>query len=208
MERFFDESGGTQLIIHSPFGSRINRAWGLALRKRFCRTFNFELQAAASEDALILSLSAGHSFALEEVWRYISSASAEHLLTQAVLDAPLFGVRWRWNAGVSLALPRYAGGRKVAPQIQRMKSEDLTAAVFPDQLACLENIVGEREIPDHPLVEQTLDDCLHEAMDCEGWLNLLRRIEDKRIRLICRDLPAPSPLAAAILNARPYALSR
>ncbi|MBG8562065.1 DEAD/DEAH box helicase [Pseudomonas qingdaonensis] len=205
MERFFDESGGTQLIIHSPFGSRINHAWGLALRKRFCRTFNFELQAAASEDALILSLSAGHSFALEEVWRYISSASAEHLLTQAVLDAPLFGVRWRWNAGVSLALPRYAGGRKVAPQIQRMKSEDLTAAVFPDQLACLENIVGEREIPDHPLVEQTLDDCLHEAMDCEGWLNLLRRIEDRRIRLICRDLPAPSPLAAAILNARPYA---
>ena len=204
MERFFDESGGTQLIIHSPFGSRINRAWGLALRKRFCRTFNFELQAAASEDALILSLSAGHSFALEQVWRYIPSASAEHLLTQAVLDAPLFGVRWRWNAGVALALPRYAGGRKVAPQIQRMKSEDLTAAVFPDQLACLENIVGEREIPEHPLVEQTLDDCLHEAMDCEGWLNLLRRIETNRIRLICRDLPAPSPLAAAILNARPY----
>lgn len=204
MERFFDESGGTQLIIHSPFGSRINRAWGLALRKRFCRTFNFELQAAASEDALILSLSAGHSFALEQVWRYIPSASAEHLLTQAVLDAPLFGVRWRWNAGVALALPRYAGGRKVAPQIQRMKSEDLTAAVFPDQLACLENIAGEREIPEHPLVEQTLDDCLHEAMDCEGWLNLLRRIETNRIRLICRDLPAPSPLAAAILNARPY----
>ncbi|MDD0974347.1 DNA glycosylase AlkZ-like family protein [Pseudomonas fontis] len=205
MERFFDESGGTQLIIHSPFGSRINRAWGLALRKRFCRTFNFELQAAASEDAIILSLSAGHSFALDEVWRYLPSASAEHLLIQAVLDAPLFGVRWRWNAGVSLALPRFASGRKIAPQIQRMKSEDLTAAVFPDQLACLENIVGEREIPDHPLVEQTLDDCLHEAMDCEGWLALLRRIERKQITLICRDLPAPSPLAAAILNARPYA---
>ena len=205
MERFFDESGGTQLIIHSPFGSRINRAWGLALRKRFCRTFNFELQAAASEDAIILSLSAGHSFPLEEVWRYLPSASAEHILVQAVLDAPLFGVRWRWNAGVALALPRFAGGKRIAPQIQRMRSEDLTAAVFPDQLACLENIVGEREVPDHPLVEQTLDDCLHEAMDAEGWLALLRRIENGGIRLLCRDLPAPSPLAAAILNARPYA---
>ena len=205
MERFFDESGGTQLIIHTPFGSRINRAWGLALRKRFCRTFNFELQAAASEDAIVLSLSTSHSFALEEVWRYLNSASAEQVLVQALLDAPLFGVRWRWNAGTALALPRYSGGRKVAPQLQRMKSEDLIATVFPDQIACLENIVGEREIPDHPLVEQTLDDCLHEAMDSEGWLQLLRRIETADIRLICRDLPAPSPLAAAILNARPYA---
>src|SRR5690606_6260201 len=121
MERFFDESGGTQLVIHTPFGSRINRAWGLALRKRFCRTFNFELQAAASEDAIVLSLSTSHSFALEEVWRYLHSNTAEHLLIQAVLDAPLFGVRWRWNAGVALALPRYTGGRKVAPQLQRMK---------------------------------------------------------------------------------------
>ncbi|WP_442112499.1 DEAD/DEAH box helicase [Pseudomonas sp. NUPR-001] len=204
MERFFDESGGTQLIIHSPFGSRINRAWGLALRKRFCRTFNFELQAAASEDAIVLSLSTSHSFALDEVWRYLSSNSAESLLVQALLDAPLFAVRWRWNAGVALALPRFVGGRKVAPQIQRMKSEDLIAAVFPDQIACLENIVGERQIPDHPLVEQTLDDCLHQAMDCEGWLQLLRRIEQGQITLISRDLPAPSPLAAAILNARPY----
>lgn len=204
MERFFDESGGTQLIIHSPFGSRINRAWGLALRKRFCRTFNFELQAAASEDAIILSLSTGHSFPLEDVWRFLSTANAEQVLIQAVLDAPLFGVRWRWNAGVALALPRFAGGKRIAPQIQRMRSEDLTAAVFPDQLACLENIVGEREVPDHPLVEQTLDDCLHEAMDADGWLTLLRRIETGDIRLICRDLPAPSPLAAAILNARPY----
>ena len=204
MERFFDASGGTQLIIHSPFGSRINRAWGLALRKRFCRTFNFELQAAASEDAIVLSLSTSHSFVLEEVWRYLSSNNAESVLIQALLDAPLFGVRWRWNAGVALALPRFVGGRKVAPQIQRMKSEDLIAAVFPDQIACLENIVGERQIPDHPLVEQTLDDCLHQAMDCEGWLALLRRIERGQISLISRDLPAPSPLAAAILNARPY----
>ncbi|MEX5352437.1 DEAD/DEAH box helicase [Pseudomonas juntendi] len=204
MERFFDETGGTQLIIHSPYGSRINRAWGLALRKRFCRTFNFELQAAASEDAIVLSLSTSHSFELDEVWRYLASRSAEPILVQALLDAPLFGVRWRWNAAVALALPRYVGGRKVAPQIQRMKSEDLIAAVFPDQIACLENIAGERQIPDHPLVEQTLDDCLHEAMDSEGWLALLRRMEQGEIRLLARDLPAPSPLAAAILNARPY----
>jgi len=205
MERFFDESGGTQLIIHSPYGSRINRAWGLALRKRFCRTFNFELQAAASEDAIVLSLSTSHSFELDEVWRYLNSRSAEPILIQALLDAPLFGVRWRWNAGVAMALPRFVGGRKVAPQIQRMKSEDLVAAVFPDQIACQENIVGERLVPDHPLVEQTLDDCLHEAMDSEGWLALLRRMESGAVRLLCRDLPAPSPLAAAILNARPYA---
>ncbi|USS55041.1 DEAD/DEAH box helicase [Pseudomonas kermanshahensis] len=205
MERFFDESGGTQLIIHSPYGSRINRAWGLALRKRFCRTFNFELQAAASEDAIVLSLSTSHSFTLDEVWRYLSSRSAEQLLIQALLDAPLFGVRWRWNAAVAMALPRFVGGRKVAPQLQRMKSEDLIASVFPDQIACLENIAGERQIPDHPLVEQTLDDCLHEAMDSEGWLALLRRIEGGEVRLLSRDLPAPSPLASAILNARPYA---
>ncbi len=204
MERFFDESGGTQLIIHSPFGSRINRAWGLALRKRFCRTFNFELQAAASEDAIVLSLSTSHSFELDEVWRYLHSNSAEHILIQAVLDAPLFGVRWRWNAGVALALPRFVGGRKVPPQLQRMKSEDLIASVFPDQIACLENLAGEREIPEHPLVEQTLDDCLHEAMDSEGWLDLLRRMERGEVRLIARDLPAPSPLAAEILSARPY----
>ncbi|WP_263262785.1 DEAD/DEAH box helicase [Pseudomonas sp. RIT-PI-S] len=205
MERFFDESGGTQLIIHSPFGSRLNRAWGLALRKRFCRTFNFELQAAASEDAIVLSLSTSHSFALDEVWHYLHSNSAEAVLVQALLDAPLFGVRWRWNAATALALPRYTGGRKVAPQLQRMKSEDLIANVFPDQIACLENIVGEREIPDHPLVRQTLDDCLHDALDSDGWLHLLKRIEAGDVRLIARDLPAPSPLAAAILNARPYA---
>ncbi|AOJ71396.1 MULTISPECIES: DEAD/DEAH box helicase [Burkholderia] len=205
MERFFDESGGMQLVIHSPNGSRINRAWGLALRKRFCRTFNFELQAAATDDALILSLSHAHSFALDEVWRYLRAASAEHVLIQALLDAPLFNARWRWNATTSLALPRFAGGRKVAPQLQRMKSDDLLATVFPDQVACAENIVGEREVPRHPLVDQTLDDCLHDAMDTEGWLALLRRIESGDVALVARDLPAPSPLAAEILNAKPYA---
>ncbi|WP_415844316.1 DEAD/DEAH box helicase [Stutzerimonas zhaodongensis] len=205
MERFFDESGGTQLVIHSPYGSRINRAWGLALRKRFCRTFNFELQAAATEDAIILSLSTSHSFALDEVWRYLHSNSAEAVLIQALLDAPLFGVRWRWIATTALALPRMAGGRKVAPQLQRMKSEDLLATVFPDQVACLENIVGQREVPDHPLVAQTLDDCLHDAMDSRGWLALLRRIESGETELLTRDLPAPSPLAMEVLSARPYA---
>ncbi|CAJ4382104.1 DEAD/DEAH box helicase [Burkholderia pseudomallei] len=205
MERFFDESGGMQLVIHSPYGSRINRAWGLALRKRFCRSFNFELQAAATDDALILSLSHAHSFALDEVWRYLRASSAEHVLIQALLDAPLFAARWRWNATTSLALPRFAGGRKVAPQLQRMKSEDLLATVFPDQVACAENIVGEREVPKHPLVDQTLDDCLHDAMDTEGWLALLRRIEAGDVALVARDLPAPSPLAAEILNAKPYA---
>jgi ATP-dependent Lhr-like helicase len=205
MERFFDESGGMQLVLHTPFGSRINRAWGLALRKRFCRSFNFELQAAATEDAIILSLSTAHSFPLDEVWRYLPSSNAEHLLVQALLDAPMFNVRWRWNATTALALPRFTGGRKVAPQLQRMKSDDLLAAVFPDQAACLENVVGERELPSHPLVDQTLDDCLHEAMDSEGWLAVLRRIEAGEVRLVSRDLPAPSPLAAEILNARPYA---
>lgn len=205
MERFFDESGGMQLVLHAPFGSRINRAWGLALRKRFCRTFNFELQAAATEDAIVLSLSTSHSFPLDEVWRYLRSGNAEHLLIQALLDAPLFNVRWRWNATTALALPRYSGGRKVAPQLQRMKSDDLLAAVFPDQAACLENVAGERELPSHPLVEQTIEDCLHEAMDSDGWLALLKRIEQGQLKLIARDLPAPSPLAMEILNARPYA---
>jgi len=205
LERFFDASGGMQLVIHSPYGSRLNRAWGLALRKRFCRTFNFELQAAATEDAIVLSLSTSHSFPLDEVARYLHSNSALDVLVQALLDAPLFGARWRWNATTALALPRFTGGRKVAPQLQRMRSEDLLAAVFPDQVACLENIVGEREIPDHPLVAQTLDDCLHDAMDAEGWLALLRRMESGEVRVLARDLPGPSPLAMEALNARPYA---
>jgi len=205
MERFFDASGGMQLVIHSPFGSRLNRAWGLALRKRFCRTFNFELQAAATEDAIVLSLSTSHSFPLQEVARYLRSATALDVLVQALLDAPLFNVRWRWNATTALALPRFSGGRKVAPQLQRMRSEDLLAAVFPDQVACAENLSGEREVPDHPLVAQTLDDCLHEAMDAEGWLDLLRRLESGAVEVVARDLAGPSPLAAEALQARPYA---
>ncbi|WP_052773080.1 DEAD/DEAH box helicase [Luteimonas sp. FCS-9] len=205
LERFFDATGGTQLVLHTPFGSRINRAWGLALRKRFCRKFNFELQAAATEDAIVLSLSTSHSFPLAEVMDYLRAASAREVLVQALLDAPLFGVRWRWNATTALALPRFAGGRKVAPQLQRMKSEDLLAAVFPDQVACLENIVGEREIPEHPLVAQTLYDCLEVAMDASGWLAVLRGVEAGRIEVLARELTAPSPLAAEAINARPYA---
>ena len=205
MERFFDQSGGMQLVVHSPFGSRLNRAWGLALRKRFCRQFNFELQAAATEDAIVLSLSTSHSFPLDEVARYLRSATAMDVLVQALLDAPLFAVRWRWNATTALALPRFVGGRKVAPQLQRMKSEDLLACVFPDQVACAENLGGPREVPDHPLVAQTMHDCLYEAMDAEGWLAVLRGIESGAIEVIARDLPAPSPLAAEALTARPYA---
>jgi ATP-dependent Lhr-like helicase len=204
-ERFFDESGGMQLVIHSPFGSRINRAWGLALRKRFCRKFNFELQAAATEDAIVLSLSTSHSFPLDEVARYLHSNSVRPLLIQAMLDAPMFAARWRWTATTSLALPRFRSGKKVPPQLQRMAAEDLLAAVFPDQLACGENLIGERELPDHPLVNQTVHDCLYEAMDIEGLERLLRAIESGQIRIEHRDLTEPSPLALEILSARPYA---
>lgn len=205
LERFFDETGGTQLVIHSPFGSRLNRAWGLALRKRFCRKFNFELQGAATEDAIILSLSQSHSFPLADVFDYLKSASVCDLLVQALLDAPMFTTRWRWNANRSLAIPRRRGGRKIAPQLQRMESEDLLAAVFPDQVACGENIVGDREIPAHPLVAQTLRDCLEEAMDIRGLEALLAAIEKGEKSLVARELREPSPLTQEILNARPFA---
>ena len=204
-ERFFDESGGMQLVIHTPFGSRVNRAWGLALRKRFCRKFNFELQAAATEDNLVLSLTSAHSFDLEDVAHYLHSHSARGILVQALCAAPMFGVRWRWVAGVALALPRYRGGKKVPPQIARMNAEDLLSSVFPDQVACAENLTGELEIPEHPLVEQAVRDCLEEAMDIEGFERLLRALEAGGIRVVARDLTEPSPLALEVLAARPYA---
>ncbi|HEV8355579.1 MAG TPA: helicase-related protein, partial [Gemmatimonadales bacterium] len=204
-ERFFDESGGMQLILHAPFGRRVNRAWGLALRKRFCRQFNFELQAAATEDAVLLSLGPQHSFPLETVFKFLHADSAREILVQALLDSPIFATRWRWNANISLAVPRFRNGKKVAPQLQRMEADDLLAAAFPDAAACLENIPGDREIPDHPLVDQVIDDCLTEAMDLNGLLGVLRRIEHQEIRCVARDLPEPSPLAAEILNAKPYA---
>jgi ATP-dependent Lhr-like helicase len=205
LERFFDEAGGMQLVLHSPFGSRINRAWGLALRKRFCRKFNFELQAAATEDHIVISLTEAHSFPLDEVVRYLHSASVRTVLTQALLDSPMFTTRWRWVVGVSLALPRFRGGRKVAPQLARMAAEDLIGAVFPDQIACAENLPGEREIPDHPLVNQAIGDSLTEAMDIEGLEWLLRGIELGAIKAVARDLTEPSPLALEVLSARPYA---
>jgi ATP-dependent Lhr-like helicase len=204
-ERFFDEAGGMQLVIHSPYGSRVNRAWGLALRKRFCRKFNFELQAAATDDHILLSLTAAHSFELAEVARYLNQATARGVLIQALLDAPMFITRWRWVAGIALALPRFRGGKKVPAPLARMDAEDLIAAVFPDQLACAENLAGEREVPDHPLVRQTIADCLDDAMDVAGFERLLQGLESGAIRVVARDLTAPSPLAAEVLSARPYA---
>jgi ATP-dependent Lhr-like helicase len=205
LERFFDEAGGMQLVLHSPHGSRLNRAWGLALRKRFCRKFNFELQAAATEDNIVLSLTTAHSFDLAAVPRYLHSKTVREILIQALLDAPMFKTRWRWVAGVSLALPRFRGGKKVPPQIARMNAEDLVAAIFPDQIACAENLVGEREIPDHPLVRQTIADCLEDAMDIAGLERLLQRLEAGEIEIVTRDLTEPSPLAVEVLSARPYA---
>src|SRR6266849_2489727 len=205
LERFFDEAGGMQLVLHAPFGSRVNRAWGLALRKRFCRSFNFELQAAATEDAIVLSLGPHHSFPLEDVFQYLQPATAEQLLVQAMLVAPMFGSRWRWNATRALAVLRFRGGRKVPTPLQRMEAEDLVAAVFPDQLACPENLVGDREIPDHPLVNQTIGDCLLEAMDFPGLKHVLEGMEGGEFTLIARDTTEPSPLCHEVLNARPYA---
>lgn len=205
MERFFDEVGDMHLVIHSPFGSRMNRAWGLALRKRFCRSFNFELQAAANEDSIVISLGPVHSFEVADVFHYLKAATVKDVLIQALLDAPMFESRWRWNATRSLAIQRNRGGKRVPPQFQRMQAEDLVAQVFPDQLACQENITGNREIPDHPLVRQTIHDCLTEAMDIDELLALLAAMENDELELVARDLREPSPFAQEIINARPYA---
>jgi ATP-dependent Lhr-like helicase len=206
IERFFDDSGSMQLVSHSPFGSRLNRAWGLALRKRFCRKFNFELQAAATEDAIVLSLGPTHSFPLDEVFHYLNSKTVRQLLCQALLDAPMWNIRWRWNVTRSLAVLRRRGGKKIPAQLQRMDAEDLLTAIFPDQLACQENLGGgEREIPSHPLVDQTVKDCLEEAMDIDGLEQLLTAIERNEKNLFARDVIEASPLAQEILNARPYA---
>ncbi|MFT4048126.1 MAG: DEAD/DEAH box helicase [Solimonas sp.] len=204
-ERFFDEVGDTHLVIHAPLGSRVMRAWGLALRKRFCRQFNFELQAAALEDSLVLSLGPTHSFPLEDVTRYLHSNSAHEALVQAVLQAPMFGTHWRWAASVALAVARNRNGKRVPPQFQRSDAEDLLTHAFPDAVACQDNLPGDREVPDHPLVHQTLADCLHELMDEDGFIALLRRLESGAVQVICRDLTAPSPLSESILNAKPYA---
>jgi len=204
-ERFFDESGGMQLVLHAPFGVRINRAWGLALRKRFCRSFNFELQAAATDNGIVISLSDQHSFPLDAIFQFLKVHTVEDVLTQATLDAPMFTARWRWNASRALAVLKFAGGRKVAPPIQRMRSDDLLAAVFPDQVACAENLVGDIRIPDHPLVNETIRDCLHEAMDLDGLKKLLVAMEAGDVRAVAIDTPEPSPFSHEILNANPYA---
>lgn len=204
-ERFFDETGDMHLVIHSPYGSRLNRAWGLALRKRFCGRFNFELQAAAGENNVVLSLGPTHSFPLSEPVNYLKATTVKKVLIQALLDAPMFPTRWRWVANIALAIPRNRTGKKVPAAFQRNNAEDLLAVVFPDQLACLENITGERQIPDHPLVEQTLKDCLNEVMDIKGLENLLQDIEFGTVKIIAKDLASPSPFAQEIINAKPYA---
>ncbi len=205
VERFFDEAENMHIVLHTPFGGRINRAWGLSLRKRFCRTFNFELQAAANEDAIVLSLGPTHSFPIDEVWHFLKPESIEHVLRQAVLDSPMFESRWRWNSTRSLAVPRFQSGKKVAPALQRMRADDLLTVVFPDQVACAENLQGEREVPDHPLVEETMDNCLHEAMDVDGLRTVLSRIASGEICTEAKDVKEPSAFAAAVINVRPYA---
>jgi ATP-dependent Lhr-like helicase len=204
-ERFFDEGGGMQLVIHAPFGGRINKAWGLALRKRFCVGFNFELQAAATDNGLNIALAEQHSFPLGDVFNFLQAATVQPILEQAALDSPIFATRWRWDANRALALLRFQNGKKVPPQIQRMRSDDLLASVFPDAAACFENIQGERQIPDHPLVNEVMKDVLTEAMDIDGLKSVLSGLADGRIRCLAVDTPVPSQFSHEILNANPYA---
>lgn len=203
-ERFFDDSGGMQLVLHSPYGGRVNRGLGLLLRKRFCRSFDFELQAAASDDSVVLSLGLSHAFPLSDMTDFLVPRGIAAALTHAVLVTPMFGVRWRWNLNRSLVVLRYRGGRRNPPPIQRMETDDITAAVFPSLAACQDNATGPREIPDHPLVRQTLHDCMNEAMDLSGLQHLLDAIAEGAVRLHFRDTTEPSPLSHEILNARPY----
>jgi len=204
-ERFFDEGGGMQLVIHAPFGGRINKAWGLSLRKRFCVGFNFELQAAATDNGLNIALAEQHSFPLGDVFHFLNAETVQPILEQASLDSPIFSTRWRWDANRALALLRFQNGKKVPPQIQRIRSDDLLASVFPDAAACFENIEGERKIPDHPLVGEVMKDVLTEAMDIEGLKALLRGMASGDIRVIAVDTPVPSQFSHEILNANPYA---
>jgi ATP-dependent helicase Lhr and Lhr-like helicase len=204
-ERFFDEGGGMQLVIHAPFGGRINKAWGLALRKRFCVGFNFELQAAATDNGLNIALAEQHSFPLGDVFNFLQAATVQPILEQAALDSPIFATRWRWDANRALALLRFQNGKKVPPQIQRMRSDDLLASVFPDAAACFENIQGERKIPDHPLVGEVMKDVLTEAMDIDGLKLVLSGLAEGRIRCLAVDTPVPSQFSHEILNANPYA---
>jgi ATP-dependent Lhr-like helicase len=204
-ERFFDDGGGMQLILHAPFGGRINKAWGLALRKRFCRGFNFELQAAATDNGINISLAEQHSFPLTDVFQFLSEQTTQNLLEQASIASPIFKTRWRWAANRSLQLLRFSKGKRIAPQIQRTRSEDLMASVFPQAAACFETIEGDIQIPSHPLVDEVMKDVLQEAMDLEGLIEILNGIKDGSIRCLAVDTPVPSQFAHELLNANPYA---
>lgn len=204
-ERFFDESGGMQLVIHAPLGARVNRAWGLALRKRFCRSFDFELQAAADDNGIVLSLSPQHSFPIEQLFKMLGPHNGEELLKQAVLAVPMFQLRWRWNVMRALGVLRQQGGKRVPPHMLRFRSDDLLASTFPETVGCLENHHGDVEIPNHPLVKQTMHDCLTEAMDVVRWVGVLSDYRDGKIELIARDTREPSPFSHQLLNANPYA---
>ena len=204
-ERFFDETGGMQLVVHAPFGAAINRAWGFALRKRFCRSYDFELQATADDDGFILSLGPQHSFPIESLFPMLTEANAQALLEQAVLAAPVFQIRWRWNVTRSLLVMRSNKGKKVPPALQRFRADDLLTAVFPRLTGCQEEHTGDIEIPDHPLVEQTMHDCLHEYVDLPGLKKILGQIAHGEIRQIARDTREPSPFSYELLNSNPYA---
>ncbi len=204
-ERFFDETGGMQLIVHAPFGSRINRAWGLAFRKRFCRGFDFELQACATDNGLLLSVGPNQSFPLESMFGMLNARNCREILVQALLDVPMFEIRWRWNATRSLAVLRSKAGKRVPPHLQRYQANDLLTAVFPGQTQCFEHRTGDLEVPDHPLVRQTVDDCLQEAMDARRFEELMHRIDRKEIELIARDTREPSPFCYELIHANPYA---
>src|SRR5271170_4455689 len=204
-ERVFDEGGGMQLILHAPFGGRINKAWGLALRKCFCRGFNFELQAAATDNGLNISLAEQHSFPLSDVFQFLTEYTVTELLEQASLASPIFKARWKWDAGRSLQLLRFKNGKKIPPQIQRTRADDLLASVFPQVAACQENVEGDIEIPDHPLVREVMKDVLGEAMDLEGLKRVLQEMDDGRIRCLAVDTTTPSVFAHELLNANPYA---
>ncbi len=203
-ERFFDESGGMQLVVHAPFGMRVNRAWGLALRKRFCVAFDFELQAAANDDAILLSTGMAHAWPLEEAFDWVTSRNAEESVRQSVFYVPLFPTRWRWNITRALALSRQRGGKRVPPFIQRMRADGLMAAVFPEQIGCQENLDGPLTLPDHPLMRQTMEDCLREAMDVDGLVDVLAGVDAARIHYHARDTVEPSPMAHEIVTGKPY----
>ena len=204
-ERFFDETGGMQLVVHAPFGGAVNRAWGLAMRKRFCRSFDFELQATADDDGFLLSIGPQHSFPLESLFPMVTSANVRELCEQAVLRIPMFQVRWRWNVTRALLVLRRRGSQKVPPALQRFRSDDLLSAVFPRLTGCQEHTAGELELPDHPLARQTMEDCLHEPLDIDGLRDILRGVERGEITFVARDTREPSPFALELLNANLYA---